>query len=121
MNYKLFLIAVPLFFFSCNSKSVPGPNEELLAALGGNVKESFQQSLEEYEAILTIDPNSYEGLYGYAETQIILYVFGYIPRSEALPLALQSYEHLMQIDSLSSESLKLKGIFNFLNWNWKET
>jgi len=119
MQKILYLTILMLFIASCARKTYTGPDQALLDSMGGSVKAFFQQSADEARAIVDTAPENYNALYALAEADIYLYIFGYKSREETLPVAQDAFNRLWQIDSLSSRSLKLKGVFSFLDWNWK--
>jgi len=119
MQNILRLIIITLIIASCARKTYNAPDQALLASMGSSVKAFFQHSADESRAIVDTAPDNYNALYALSEADIYLYIFGYKSREETLPGAVNAFNRLWQIDSLSSRSLKLKGVFSFLNWNWK--
>lgn len=58
---------------------------------------------------------------GVADSYIMLFLFGYIPRDEAVPKAKFAYEQAVKLSPNNSDVVKLSGILNFLDWKWKES
>ena len=46
--------------------------------------------------------------------------FGFTSREETLPTARNAFQKVSNLDSLSSEVLKLCGMLSFLDWNWSD-
>lgn len=118
MRKLLLPLFLALLITGCNPPSDPGPDQDMLARLGGSVKESFEESARYLRTLVAGEPTNVDALAGLAESEVILYIFGYLPREETLPSAREAFGALWRLDSLSSRALKLKGIFSFLDWEW---
>ncbi len=118
MKRSNIFILLLILAFSCSPPQGHELNKEVMISLGESIKESFQQTALEYEKTITGDPENVNALLGLAETEILLYVFGYTPREVALPEAREAFQRMMEVDPMGSNTLKLSGILNFLDWKW---
>ncbi len=93
-------------------------NDNILKSLGHKYKLEFGELTTLYEEQLKEDSINVSAYVGLAESKVLLYVFGYIPREECMPRAWQTYEVANALDSLNSDVRKLAGILHYLDWNW---
>jgi len=114
------LIVMCILLFSCRSHDKSRLNEEVLSSLGSKFKNEYLQAAEEFEAVISSDPENVEALLGLAETNVIIYIFGFSSREETLPAAREAFQKARMLDPLSSEVHKLSGIFSLLDWNWAD-
>ena len=114
-KYALFVLACTLI--ACQPKKI-ALNQEILASLGTKHKIEFGKLVDLYQTQLKIDSTNVEAHVGVAESQILLFAFGYIPRSATIPKAEIAFKKAYQLDSLNSNVQKLKGILHFLNKDW---
>ncbi len=92
-----------------------------MAALGDTHKLEWESLLEGYAKQISTDSTNSEALLAYAETQVILYIFGFLSRDETIPKAKEVFGSVLKLDSVSSGSYKIRGILNFLDWKWSES
>ena len=92
-----------------------------MTSLGTKYKIEFGELVKYYQAEIEKDSSDTEAYIGLAESHILLYVFGYIPRNKTIPMARIAFSKAFQLDSLSSNVLKMQGILHFLDWNWEES
>ena len=119
--YKIGSILLSLvFLFSCGSVEKMGPDEEVLASLGGEVKRSFLESEAIFETQLLGDSSNLSVLTELAETRIILYIFGFSSREETIPGARAAYLRARELDPGNSKVILLGGMLDMLDWKWKE-
>ena len=116
---NLYFLAL-LMLAACSTPQGHEVDREVMAALGESIKNEFAEKAEEYRTSLSDDPLDVENLMGFAESEILLYVFGYFPREETLPEAREAFHEIHTIDPLASNTLKLSGVLNFLDWKWNE-
>ncbi len=117
-NVILFLF---LLLFACQPQEQEGLNPEILSSLGNKFKTDFTQSAKDFETQIAEDPTNIEALIGLAETNIIIYIFGFTARDETIPAAKVALEKAKKLDSLNSRVLAVSGKLNFLGWNWEES
>ena len=119
MDKFYFSILTLLLFFACQSQKKHELNPEILASLGGKYQMEFSQAANDFKNQIGADSTNVEARLGLAETNIILYIFGFKSREETLPEARTAYQQARGLDSLSSEIHRLSGMLQFLNWNWE--
>lgn len=119
-KFRLLFIGV-VFFTACNSDEKRSLDHEVMASLGTKYKNEFSELVNTFEAQIIEDSTNVEAYLGLAESHILLYVFGYIPREKSVLKAQLAYERAVQLDSLSSNIHKLKGILSFLDWKWEDS
>jgi tetratricopeptide (TPR) repeat protein len=111
-------ILLILGIVACGSPQSQEVNQDVMRSMGESVKNTFLQTAERHAQTVADDPNNVYALTGLAETKVLLYIFGYMPREETLPMVRETFQKLVQIDSSGSNTLKLSGILNFLDWKW---
>ena len=80
-----------LVLLSCQQKESQKLDKDILASLGSEHRIAFSDLAGIYEEQIANDPNNLEAHLGLAEAEIILYVFGYVPRDETIPIAEVAY------------------------------
>lgn len=95
-------------------------DNQILASLGAKYKIEFGQLVDLYRDQLDEEPTNVDALVGLAESKVLLYVFGFIPREECIEPAWMAYQQANAIDSLNSNVRKVAGILNYLDWNWQD-
>jgi len=119
---KSFLVLIFIsMLLACQPKGKHHLDPKVLSSLGSSVREGFEGMADDYLQQLKENPNDLQANLGYAESKILLYIFGYSSREENIPAANQALGKALKLDSLHTESLKVKGILHFLDWNWAET
>jgi serine/threonine-protein kinase len=108
-------------FSSCKKKQDYVLDPQLLSSLGSEVKNYFEQERNNFADQIKTDSTNLDAYLGLAEYEIILHIFGYESRENTIPIAKNASNKAWQIDSLSSESLRLKGMLEFLDWHWENT
>ncbi|PLX22558.1 MAG: hypothetical protein C0597_02320 [Marinilabiliales bacterium] len=121
MNKTFCFLMVFLIFSSCNQNKQEKIDQEIMASLGHKYKMEFLELANFYEKQISVDSTNSEAYIGYADSYILLYVFGYLQREIAFEKVKSAYEDLMKIDSTSSDVYKLDGIINFIDWKWSES
>ena len=116
-NYVILFL---LFLFACQLNEKKRLNEEVLVSLGNKFKSAYIQTADDLKTQILKDSTNAEALLGLAETNVILYIFGFMSREETLPIARDAFQKAGSIDSLSSGYYKLSGILSLLNWNWND-
>jgi len=114
------VILICFLFLSCQNQEKSRLNEDVLASMGNKFKTEFLHAAGEFESRISEDPENIESLLGFAETKVILYIFGFTSREETLPAAREAFQTAWKLDSLSSEAHKLSGIFSLLDWKWAD-
>lgn len=107
-----------LLLFSCSSTEKKVIDQKTMASLGSKHREGFKDWTKGFEAQVTKDTTDVNAQVGVGEGNIILYIFGFMPREETLPAARVALSNAWQLDSLNSEVLRLKGMLAFLDWDW---
>lgn len=113
-----------LFFFllfACQPQEKEGLNGDILSSLGNKYKTEFTQAAKDFEIQIAADSTNVDALLGLAETNIIIYIFGFTAREETIPDAKVALENALKLDSLSSSVLAVSGKLSFLDWNWEES
>jgi len=118
---KYYTLLLPLIFLACNEPPKQQVDKEILSSLGKKYNIEFSELADSYRSKIEDDSSSLDAYIGYAESHILLYVFGYVPRSETVPEAKRALIVVQQIDSLNTQTLKLAGILSFLDWKWDES
>ena len=94
-------------------------NREVLAAMGGQYKTAYIDDRDAYRNRISEDPADVEALLGLADTNILIFVFGYLAREETFPEAKAAVERAVELDPANAEVSRLSGIISFLDWEWK--
>lgn len=122
MKQLIALIYISGLLFSCTpADKKTSLDQKVLTSLGTKYKIEFGELSSMYQSEIEADSSNVQAYVGIAESQILLYVFGYIPKTECMPIAISAYQKANQLDSLNSNVRKLAGIINFLDWNWNES
>ncbi len=95
--------------------------QETLASLGDKFKKEYIRAIEDLETKAAEEPTSIDALLGLAETNIILYIFGFSSREETLPAARAAFQKAWDLDSLDTNALRLSGILSLLDWEWEKS
>lgn len=103
---------------SCQQKEKYSFDKEILASLGTKHKIEFQKLETFYEDQVKKDDTDVEALVGVAESEILIYAFGYVPNADVMPKVEEYFEKAYQLDSLNSNVQKLKGIIHFIKKEW---
>jgi len=114
------LLLILLFLISCGSPDSQGLNEEVMASMGGKIKRGDEGLADEYRSRILIDSTDVEALTGLAETEIIIYIFGFSSRDETIPEAVEAYRQASRLDSVSSGIRTLEGMLSLLDWRWED-
>lgn len=91
-----------------------------MSSLGSKYKTEFLDMADSFEIQIDQDSTNTEAYLGLADSYILLYVFGYLPRHESLPHIRLAHAKALQLDSTHSDVLKLSGIIYFLDWQWEK-
>lgn len=118
INLLAFALGI-LILLSCQQKESQKLDKDILASLGSEHRIAFSDLAGIYEEQLAVDSDNLEAHLGLAEAEIILYVFGYVPRDETIPIAEAAYAKARMLDSLDSDVQKLDAILYFLDWDWE--
>ncbi len=116
-----FLFILTIAFLASCSSNKKEIDREILSSLGSKYKSEFAQLANSFLDGIKEDSSALQNHIGYAESHILLYVFGYVPREESIPEVRKALHAAQQIDSLNSETLKLAGILSFLDWDWESS
>jgi len=111
----LFLL---LILFSCNSYQDNRLNKDVLASLGNKYSTQYAREAKTFADQASADPSNIEALLGLAETNIILYIFGFVSRDETIPIAKEALGKARNIDSLSAAVHTVSGMLRLLDWDW---
>ena len=120
MKYSVISIMLSLILFACQTEKKKEIDENILASLGEKHKIEFTKLSDSYEQKIINDSLNTEAYVGLAESKILLYVFGYIPRNECIPIAKSAFDKAFSLDSLNSEVQNLSGILHFLDKEWEQ-
>ncbi|NND34172.1 MAG: hypothetical protein HKN76_16415 [Saprospiraceae bacterium] len=118
LHPRIFLWLLFFFLVSCGSADQEFWQEEIIESLGSKYRTSFQQNIEDFNARIRKDSQDVPAYLGIAESNIYLFIFGYVSRDRTVPEARMAFRHAYQIDSLSSEVHRMSGILSFLDWDW---
>jgi len=121
MIKSIIFIVIISFLTACNHQEEENLNQELLSSLGSKYKTEFGELVKVYETEIAEDSTNVEAFLGLAESNILLYVFGYVQRAAAVNNAKEAYQKAKELDSLDSDVIKLSGVISFLDWNWHDS
>ncbi len=113
-----FILSICLLI-SCQQKEKYHLDKTILASLGTKHKVEFQELGDYYEDLVMKDTTDVEALVGIAESEILVYAFGYVPNAAVMPKVEANFEKAYQLDSLNSNVQKLKGIIHFIKKEWE--
>ena len=91
-----------------------------MASLGDKHKQEFKKSIKDFKDQIVNDSSNTSAYLGLAETNVILYIFGFTSREETLPEAKSALAAMQQFDQESSEYHRVSGMLNFLDRKWKK-
>ena len=86
--------------------------------MGNEFKNEYTSKAEDYLQQIAIDSTNVEAWLGLAETNIILYIFGFTSRETTIPVAQQAFERASRLDSVRSAVHALSGKLSLLDWDW---
>ena len=92
-----------------------------MSTLGTKYKIEFSELVKNHELEIAQDSLNINAYLGLAESNILLYVSGYVPRTKAFENAKAAFSKAIKLDSLNSEVIKLSGILAFLDWKCRES
>jgi tetratricopeptide (TPR) repeat protein len=110
------LIAVGVCCAAPNKYTI---NDEVLYAMGAEHRQFFENQIKIQEVQIEKDSTDSKAYLDIAESQVILFIFGFKARHQTFPQAEEAYENALQYDSTSSESYRIGGILSFLDWDWE--
>lgn len=119
MTKSIVLVLSILLLCSCRPTKNKVIDDKIMASLGTKHREGFKDWTRGFEAQVSKDSTDVMAHVGVAEGNIILYIFGFMPREATLPAAREAYTKAWLLDSLHSEVLRLKGMLAFLDWDWE--
>jgi tetratricopeptide (TPR) repeat protein len=121
-NLKNLLIAVMvlLFFIACEKPTERVIDQTIMASLGNKHKSDWEDLANIYRQQAQSDASNINAWLGLAETNVIIYVFGFSDRQSMLPEAKKAFQNAYSLDSTRSEVLKIKAVLSFLDWEWQE-
>jgi tetratricopeptide (TPR) repeat protein len=93
-------------------------DEGILASMGEKFEKAHLKDAAAFEARMRKDPTDIKALIGLADTNILLYVFGYRFREETIPRARAALKRAAGMSSADGDVDRLSGILTFLDWNW---
>lgn len=96
-----------------------GLNKDVLASMGEKFKTAYVQTADAFKTRILDDSTDVDAFLGLAETNVLLYIFGYSSREEAIPAAQEAAQRSATLDPLRSEVSSLSGILRFLGWDWR--
>ena len=120
MYKSILFLGLTLLILSCKAPEKQRLDEEVMAAMGAEVKNGFVKMADDFRSQLAADPGSVEALLGLAETQITLYIFGFSPREELIAEARESFQQAWKLDSMNSGVRTLEGMLALLDWRWED-
>jgi tetratricopeptide (TPR) repeat protein len=115
--FVILLISVVLA--NCSTK-YPPLDLELLSSLGETKRGGFQEGVDLNKLLIAEDSSNINAWIGLAESHIILHLFGYVSREEAIPEARDAYRHALKLDGENSRLISLEGKINLLDWKWED-
>jgi tetratricopeptide (TPR) repeat protein len=118
MRNVLFICVFTFLLASCQNPEKQELDQEIMASMGGRIKTGYTDAVKYMHALIKEDSTHAELYTGLAETQIILYIFGFSSREETLPDAREAFHKAYLLDSLSSEIKTLEGMLSMLDWKW---
>jgi len=98
-----------------------GLNKEVLASMGEKYKTAYTQTADAFKARTIDDSTDVEAFLGLAETNVLLYIFGYTYREETMPTAQTAVQRAATLDPLSARVRELTAIPSFLGWDGKDS
>ncbi|RLD22433.1 MAG: hypothetical protein DRI69_01165 [Bacteroidetes bacterium] len=114
-----FAFLLVLLFFSCHSDVDHRLNPDVLASFGNKYAMQYTREAENFAVQVSADSSNVDALLGLAETKIILYIFGFVPRGETIPIAKEALRNAQNIDSLSAAVHTVSGMLRLLDWDWQ--
>lgn len=117
--YQKLLPILFIFLISCQTPNSREIDMNVLSALGSKHRVEYENLAKHYTSKLNRDNTDIEALYGLAETQIILYIFGFTSRDETIPIAKNVMLRASALDSTSSKYHEISGMIRLLDWDWK--
>jgi tetratricopeptide (TPR) repeat protein len=120
MRNSVVSIVISLVLLACQTETKIEIDQNILSSLGEKHKIGFEKLSKSYEQNIAKDSLNAEAYVDLAESKIILYVFGFIPRNESIPSAKIIFDKAFALDSLNSGVQKLSGILHFLDKEWEQ-
>ena len=87
-----------------------GLNNEVLAAMGEKFKTAYARTADAFKARTVDDSTDVEAFLGLAETNVLIYIFGYASRAETIPAAQTAVRRAATLDPLSAEVSRLSAM-----------
>ncbi len=115
---SILLLLIIFIYSSCQSPKQYEINTDILSALGAKHRLEYESLAKNLELEIVEDSASVDALLSFAETQIILYIFGFTSREETLPLAKSALAQAKMFDSSSTQYHTISGMISLLDWNW---
>jgi len=110
-----------LIFFSCQPGEDNPVNDAVLASLGNKFSSQYEREAQNFADQASADPANVDALLNFAETKIIIYIFGFAARDETIPMAKEAFIKARHIDSLSAAIHTVSGMLSLLDWDWDGT
>ena len=113
----LFLLII-FIYSSCQSPEQYEIKTDILSALGEKHRIEYENIAKKLELVIAKDSSNVDAILSYAETQIILYIFGFTSREETLPVAKNALTRAQVFDSISTKYYTISGMISLLDWEW---
>lgn len=118
MSKSKITVFLLVILFACQFQEDKKLDQGILASLGSKFKNEWLNEAKRFEGNIQKDSSDIESYLGFAESHIINYIFGYVPRTDAIPKAETAFDMAFRLDSTNAGVLKLSGILRFLDWDW---
>jgi tetratricopeptide (TPR) repeat protein len=117
---NLLIIMIALLLVGCEKPIERKIDQTIMASLGNKHKSDWEDLANVYRQQAQSDSTNINAWLGLAETNVIIYVFGFSDRQSMLPEAKNAFQYAYSLDSMGSEVLKIKAVLLFLDWKWQE-
>lgn len=119
LRYLFFILLITLI--SCQPTNKYELDKDILTALGKKHRVAYEDLAEEYKERIIRDSTDTEAMYGLAEAEIILYIFGFTSRDETIPIARKALHEAGKYDTTSSSFFTISGMISLLDWDWENS
>ena len=115
---SILLLLIIFIYSSCQSPKQYEINIDILSALGAKHRIEYESLAKNLKLDIIEDSSNVDALLSFSETQIILYIFGFISREETMPLAKSTLAQAQKFDSTSTMYYTISGMISLLDWEW---
>jgi tetratricopeptide (TPR) repeat protein len=113
-----FLIAI--IFIRCENQKESRIDQSVMESLGSKYKQPYDSAASALRGQIEEDSSNLDAWLGLAETNVMLYIFGFTSRDNTIPEAQSALTQAEKLDTLNDEVYRMSGILNLLDWKWLE-